>query len=154
MDFPTKLELRGDRVEVPASEARSTIIDIFNRLGCDDEISQAITDHLIEANLCGVESHGVMRVMQYAERMRSGAMKTAIRPEVRATKTGATIVDGGMGSGIPAMLLAYETVAAQAQDAGLAALSIINTGHTGRHGAYADSAAAQGLLTILSLIHI
>ena len=53
-----------------------------------------------------------MRVMQYAERMRSGAMKTAIRPEVRATKTGATIVDGGMGSGIPAMLLAYETVAA------------------------------------------
>ena len=148
MNFPTKLELRGGRIEILAEQAHAIIVDIFNRLGCDDEVSQAITDHLIEANLCGVESHGVMRVMQYAERMLSGAMKTAIRPEVRVTKTGATIVDGGMGSGIPAMLLAYETVAAQAQDAGLAALSIINTGHTGRHGAYADSAAAQGLLTI------
>jgi len=148
VDFPTKLELRAGRVEVPASEARSTIVDIFNRLGCDDEVSQVIADHLIEANLCGVESHGVMRVMQYAERMRGGTMKTGVRPEVRTTDTGATVVDGGMGSGIPAMRLAYETAAADAQDAGLAALSIINTGHTGRHGAYADSAAAQGLLTI------
>ncbi len=64
MDFPTKLELHGGRVEVPASEARNTIVDIFNRLGCDVEVSRAITDHLIEANLCGVESHGGMRVMQ------------------------------------------------------------------------------------------
>ena len=148
VDIPSKLELRGGRVEVAAEQARVTIVEIFKRLGCDDDTCQAIADHLIDANLCGVESHGVMRVMQYAESMRSGAMGTGVRPEVRTTDTGATMVDGGMGSGIPAMLLAYETATALAQDTGLAALSIINTGHTGRHGAYADAAATQGFLTI------
>jgi len=147
-EIPTKLELRGGRIEVLAEQARVTIVDIFNRLGCHDDTSQAITDHLIDANLCGVESHGVMRVMQYAERMRSGTLGAGVRPEVRTTETGATMIDGGMGSGIPAMSLAYETVISLARDSGLAAVPIINTGHTGRHGAYADAAAAQGFLTI------
>ena len=106
-EIPTKLELRGDRIEVPAEQARAIIVDIFNRLGCHDDTSQAITDHLIDANLCGVESHGVMRVMQYAERMRSGTLGVGVRPEVRTTETGATMIDGGMGSGIPAMSQAY-----------------------------------------------
>ena len=148
VEIPTKLELRGGRIEVLAEQARVIIVDIFNRLGCHDDTSQAITDHLIDANLCGVESHGVMRVMQYAERMRSGTLGAGVRPEVRTTETGATMIDGGMGSGIPAMSLAYETVISLARDSGLAALPIINTGHTGRHGAYADAAAAQGFLTI------
>ena len=148
VDTPTKLELRGDRVEVGVEQARAIIIGIFSHLGCPEDTSQAIANHLIDANLCGVESHGVMRVMQYAERICSGAMGADIRPEVHTTNTGATVVDGGMGSGIPAMLLAYETATALAQDGGLAAVSIVNTGHTGRHGAYADAAAAKGFLTI------
>tara|TARA_Y100001960_G_C14710965_1_gene846992 strand:- start:118 stop:1185 length:1068 start_codon:yes stop_codon:yes gene_type:complete len=146
--IPTKLELRGGRIEIPAEQAHIIIVEIFNRLGCHDDTSHAITNHLIDANLCGVESHGVMRVMQYAERMRSGTLGAGVRPEVRITETGITIIDGGMGSGIPAMSLAYETVISLARDNGLAAVSIINTGHTGRHGAYADTAAAQGFLTI------
>ena len=115
-EIPTKLELRGGRIEVPAEQARLIIVDIFIRLGCHDDTSQAITDHLIDANLCGVESHGVMRVMQYAERMRSGTLGADVRPEVRTTETGATMIDGGMGSGIPAMSLAYETVISLARD--------------------------------------
>ena len=62
--IPTKLELRGERVEVVAKEATAIVVDIFNRLGCSDDTSNAITEHLIDANLCGMESHGVMRVMQ------------------------------------------------------------------------------------------
>ena len=146
---PTKLELRGGRVNVAAEDAATIITDIFARLGCPDETSQAITHHLIDANLCGVESHGVMRVMQYAERMRNGTMNPGVRPKVRVTETGVTVVDGGMGNGIPAMALAYETAIAQAvEKGGLAAVSVVETGHTGRHGAFADAAAERGFLTI------
>ncbi|MEM7122789.1 MAG: Ldh family oxidoreductase [Pseudomonadota bacterium] len=147
-DIPTKLELRGGRVDVDAREATAVIVDIFDRLGCSPDTSQAIAEHLVDANLCGMESHGVMRVMQYAERMRDGTMKINVRPEVRTTQTGVTVVDGGMGSGIPAMGLAYETATALAEESGMAAVSVLNTGHTGRHGAFADDAATKGFLTI------
>lgn len=146
--IPTKLELSGGRTEVPAEEASTIIVDIFNRLGNPEDQSRAITDHLIDANLSGVESHGVMRVMQYAERMRAGTMKVGVRPEIRRTETGVTVIDGGMANGIPAMALAYETVTSLTGENGLGAVSVINTGHTGRHGAFADDAAARGFLTI------
>ena len=147
-EVSTKLELRSKRVAVPEFEASRIVEDIFNRLGCQNEISQAISDHLIDANLCGMESHGVMRVMQYAERIRNGTMRINVQPETRTNKHGMTIVDGGMGSGIPTMTFAYETAMELASDCGLSAVSILNTGHTGRHGAFADEAASKGFLTI------
>ena len=147
-EVSTKLELRSKRVAVPEFEASRIVVDIFNRLGCQNEISQAISDHLIDANLCGMESHGVMRVMQYAERIRNGTMRINVQPETRTNKHGMTIVDGGMGSGIPTMTFAYETAMELASDCGLSAVSILNTGHTGRHGTFADEAASKGFLTI------
>ena len=147
-EVSTKLELRSGRVAVPEFEASRIVVDIFNRLGCQNVISQAISDHLIDANLCGMESHGVMRVMQYAERIRNGTMRINVQPETRTTEHGMTIVDGGMGSGIPTMTFAYETAMELASDCGLSAVSILNTGHTGRHGAFADEAASKGFLTI------
>ena len=60
----TKLQLSGDRIEIAADQASEIIVDIFSRLGCQNEISLAITEHLIDANLCVLESHGVMRVMK------------------------------------------------------------------------------------------
>ncbi len=148
--IPSKLELRGSRIEIAADEASAIVEDIFNRLGCSGDTGRTITDHLIDANLCGVESHGVMRVPQYAERMRDGTMKIAVQPKVYETKTGVTVVDGGMANGIPAMKLAYETAVKLAADSnnGMTALSVLNTGHTGRHGAFADEAASKGFLTI------
>jgi len=147
-NIPSKLELRGERIEIAVDHASAIIVDIFNRLGCQSDISLAITEHLIDANLCGLESHGVMRVMQYAERMQIGTMRVDVRPEVITNETKMTFVDGGMGSGIPAMHLAYETSMTLALENGLSAISILNTGHTGRHGAFADDAAEKGFLTI------
>ena len=147
-EVSTKLELRSGRVAVPEFEASRIVVDIFNRLGCQNKISQAISNHLIDANLCGMESHGVMRVMQYAERIRNGTMRINVQPETRTTEHGMTIVDGGMGSGIPTMTFAYKTAMELASDCGLSAVSILNTGHTGRHGAFADEAASKGFLTI------
>ena len=60
----TKLELRGDRIEITVDLASAIIVDIFTLLGCQNDISLNITEHLIDANLCVLESHGVMRVMK------------------------------------------------------------------------------------------
>jgi len=40
---------------------------ILNDAGCSQSIAREVADHLIDTELCGIESHGVMRVMQYAD---------------------------------------------------------------------------------------
>ena len=144
----SKLELKGKRTKVTAEEAISTISSIFRCLGCPDDISRAIAEHLADASLCGMESHGLMRTLQYAEQMRSGHMRANAKPSFQVSESGAPIVDGGGGSGIPAMTLAYAESVRLAAEAGVAALAIRNVGHTGRHGAFAEDAASRGFLTI------
>ena len=144
----TKLELTGKRIKVEAKEASELIVKIFKKLGCPIDVCKVVAEHLIDANVCGLESHGVMRVLQYADQMQNGDIMVNSKPKVITTETGAKVVDGGMAIGIPSMSLAYKTSMDLAAKNGLAAISIRNAGHTGRHGAFADDAAAKGFLTI------
>lgn len=144
----SKLTLRGGRVAIAADQARDMICGIFGRLGCDARVAAQVAEHLVDTSLCGMESHGVMRVLQYAEQMQSGYMNPKGQARVFEDERGVTRVDGGGGIGIPAMRLAYDTGMSEAKARGMSALSIRNVGHTGRHGAFADMAAGQGFLTI------
>ena len=95
-----------------------------------------------------MESHGIMRVLQYAEQMQSGYLDPTAEARAFQDARGVTRVEGGGGVGIPAMQLAYETGMQEARERGISALSIRHAGHTGRHGAFADMAAEQSFLTI------
>ena len=59
----SKLELREKRVSIPSKEMSKTLIDIFKGVGCSEGISSEVAAHLVDASLCGVESHGVMRTI-------------------------------------------------------------------------------------------
>ncbi len=145
----SKLELRGERVTVTASEARDTLEGIFCALGCGEEPARQVAEHLVDASMCGMESHGVMRVLQYAEQYRAGELVADARPEVRESEAGCCEVDGGGGIGIPAMLLAVDVAMLKARKAGVAALAIRNVGHIGRLGTFTELAARQGHLAIV-----
>ncbi|MDW4551185.1 Ldh family oxidoreductase [Defluviimonas sp. D31] len=145
----SKLDLRGGRVSVPAGEAVARAAAIFRALGTTEDVARQVAEHLVDTSLCGIESHGLMRVLQYAEQMRSGYLKAGAEPVCRVTGTGTTEVDGQGGIGIPAMRLAFAEGCRRARDSGIAALAIRNAGHTGRHGAFADEAAKDGFLTFL-----
>lgn len=144
----SRLTLRGDRVRVDAAEAIETVTDIFVRLGCREAVAREVAQHLADTSLCGMESHGLMRTLQYAEQFHNGYLDAAAETRIVERGNGAVEIDGGGGIGIPVMRLAYEHGMALARDSGLSALAIREVGHTGRHGAFADAAAAQGFLTI------
>ena len=149
MTVTSKLDLQGIRTDVSADHAMAVVSGIFRNLGCRGETSELVASHLIDTSLCGVESHGMMRVLQYAEQFQSGYIDPKALPSFIPDPKGAHQVDGGGGIGIPAMELAFQKCGELACDQGIAAMSVRNVGHTGRHGAYADKAAEQGFLTIL-----
>ena len=145
----SKLDLSGPRVTVTEARANATLSSIFRAIGCAPDVSDMVAHHLADASLSGVESHGLMRVLQYADQFRSGYMLPQGTASIRTTETGVTEVEGGGGIGIPAMALAFDHARDLARDSGIAALAVRNVGHTGRHGAFAETAAQAGFLTFL-----
>ena len=148
MSVRSKLTLKGSRIDLCATEVTTTLEVIFTRLGCASGTAHQVAEHLVDTSLCGMESHGVMRTLQYAEQFKTGYISPMAVPQVLTTERNTQEVDGGGGIGIPAMHLAYQYGMKIAQASGMSALAIRNVGHTGRHGAFADTAADEGFLTI------
>ena len=145
----SKLDFDGVRLPVDGAEAVEVMTGILTGLGCDGRVADAIAEHLADASLCGVESHGVMRVLQYARQFRSGYMSAAGKARVTKRDGQFLTIDGGGGHGIPAMQLAFDTAIEAAVDTGMSVTAITNLGHTGRHGAFAELAAEAGMLSVL-----
>ena len=152
MDAPfkerSKLELAEDRIIVALDEIGALVSGIFVNIGCSDEIAHQVTEHLADSSLCGMESHGLMRTLQYADQFASGYMRADVQPELKTTERGAPYVDGNGGIGIPAMHIAIEESCRIAGEQGMSAMAVRNVGHTGRLGAFTEAAAERGFLCI------
>jgi LDH2 family malate/lactate/ureidoglycolate dehydrogenase len=146
----SKLDLEGDRVLIAVEEITTLVSGIFENIGCFPEIAREIAGHLADSNLSGVESHGLMRTLQYADQFASGYMRANVRPEVISNERGAIIVTGNGGIGIPAMSLAVEESCRIAGSNGISVIAIRNVGHTGRLGAFTQQAAYRGFLSIVT----
>ena len=122
--------------------------DILLKAGCDHHVADIVSAHLVDANLAGVESHGVMRVLQYVEQFQSDHMRIDGTVKIIEHDT-FTEIDGGGGIGIPTMLKAVEHSISIVAEKGIYALPIRNVGHTGRLGAFTELAAEAGCLMIV-----
>jgi uncharacterized oxidoreductase len=121
---------------------------IFERAGSDASEARAVADHLIEANLMGHDSHGVIRVAPYIELLRAGNW-TANRHAAIVKDAGAiVVVDGGQGLGQVIAREAIELGTQRARAHGVAVVGVRNSGHMGRIGAWAEQAAAAGLVSL------
>lgn len=145
----SKLRLAGRRLQIQATDAVATITTALSRIGCSVDTATKVAHHLADASLCGVESHGLMRVLQYVEQFSNGYMQAEATPELRRLASGGYEVDGHHGIGIPAMELAQQRGCDIARTNGISAVAIRHTGHTGRLGAYAEKAADKGCMTII-----
>ena len=145
----SKLQLSSDRLAIPTHEVQAVVESILKDAGCSVAIAHEVADHLIDTELCGIESHGVMRVMQYADQFAKGVMDPRAEAVIRKNSKGDDEVDGCGGIGIPAMRIAVDHCVNKAKDMGIAALPLRHVGHTGRLGAYAERAANEGCLVII-----
>ena len=122
---------------------------VMSALGCQPLIAAEIAEHLVEADLCGVYSHGIFRLDWYAERAAAGRYKPSAVPQLVIAEGGGEMVDGGNGLGMPAFRMATDRLLARVSSEGIAAVGVANVDHTGRIGAFAQRGAEAGCLTIM-----
>jgi hydroxycarboxylate dehydrogenase B len=147
--MPPSLRRHDDGVQlIPADTLTQTVRAIFAAAGCDDTEATRIATELVEANLTGHDSHGVVRVPRYLAWLRSGSLRIGQHASVVTDGGAFVVLDGQRGFG---QTVATEAVALGVERAGAQGSCIValrNAGHIGRVGRYAETALAAGLLSI------
>jgi L-2-hydroxycarboxylate dehydrogenase (NAD+) len=138
-----------DTIRVEAGALRSLVERILQYHGVPAGEAHTVADVLVQADLRGVDSHGVARLERYyVGRVRAGLVPPRSPARVvRETPTTA-LVDGGNGLGAVAAKMAMELCLHKAQAAGLAAVTVSHSNHFGIAGYYAMMALPLGLIGV------
>lgn len=131
-----------------AEELRELMRALLVAAGTPEESATFVGDSLVDANLAGHDSHGVIRILHYLEMVECGEVHPAQQPEVR-TRSGATaVIDGHWGWGQVSMQLATDTAVELAREFGLGAATVTNSYHIGRVAPYVEQIARMGMIGI------
>ncbi|NKB62669.1 MAG: hypothetical protein GKR95_11295 [Gammaproteobacteria bacterium] len=145
----SKLNFSGKRLDILAVDAIGRATRALAYCGCPRKTASMVAEHLVDASLCGVESHGLMRILQYVAQFNDGDMIPDASPQFRQGSLGSYEIDGNHGIGILSMNTGVKEGCRLAKENGISAIAIRNTGHTGRLGAFAEQAADQGCMMII-----
>ena len=119
--------------------------DLFVALGVPAEEAAVVARSLVDSNLAGHDSHGVIRVMQYATAMRDGIIKAGAELKVVNQTPAVLVCDGQWGLGQVQAHRLLDRLVPMARQVGLAAGTLMQCGHVGRLGEYGERVAAEGM---------
>jgi L-2-hydroxycarboxylate dehydrogenase (NAD+) len=133
---------------VSAESLSKFVAGIFQGAGCGHQGARDMAECLVQTNLWGIDSHGVLRTPEYLKRFQSGAMNN--QPEVRTVKTGGAleVLDADNGAGYVAGRAAMSRAIELAKSGNIAAVGIINSNHCGAASLYARMALEHGMIGI------
>lgn len=120
--------------------------DVFRAFGFDEEETGIIDDVLLTADLYGIESHGMQRMVRYHKGIEKGTIHPHAKPEVVFESPVSAVVDGHSGMGQIIGHLAMNMAIEKARTTGVGIVSVRNSNHYGIAGYYAQMASSQGLI--------
>lgn len=134
---------------VQAADLTPLIDSILRAAGAPADYADIVARHLVDANLTGHDSHGVIRMTEYMRAIDDGRMDPAAAPKVTDETASMAQIDGGSTFGQVTAGMGSEIAIDKARASGLALVTMVNIGHTGRLGAYAEMAADAGLAAMI-----
>lgn len=132
--------------QIPFQEMQAFCRKVFAGYGFSAEESITITDVLLDADLSGIESHGVQRLIRYHKEITGGMVSITAKPEIIFETPLSAVIDGhdcmGQTLGARAMGLAME----KAKKTGAGFVTVRRSNHYGIAGYYAKMAMREGLM--------
>jgi LDH2 family malate/lactate/ureidoglycolate dehydrogenase len=133
-------------MQLETKKARQFCETLFGAYGFSSEESKIISDVLIRADLYGIDSHGIHRLIRYHDEITAGQVDVKAKTQiVHETGISATIdANKAMGQlvGVEAMKLAIK----KASNAGCGMVTVRNSNHYGIASYYTEIAAAEDFL--------
>jgi LDH2 family malate/lactate/ureidoglycolate dehydrogenase len=137
-------------VHVSPDRLRDLVAAIYCSSGVPEADAAFVADTMVQADLWGHQSHGVLRVGWYYARLRSGAMLPVTRPETVVDGGAIAVVDGHDGVGQAVARHATEEAVRRAKLHGVGVVSVRNSNHFGTCMYYTGMAASAGCIGLLA----
>ena len=121
---------------------------ILQAAGSEPAEAGIVAEHLVDANLCGHDSHGVGMLPTYIRNLGEGLLKPNQRPRLVMDAGNLLLFDGERGFGQVAARQAMQEAIVRCCAQGLALMGLRNAFHIGRVGAYGEQSIAAGLVSL------
>ena len=126
----------NDVPRVPADRLAAFIVRAFTAVGLPAEDAQTLADLMVEADLRGSDTHGVIRLPLYVRRIRAGGVNP--KPDIRivSDQPAAALIDGDNGMGHLVMRRAAELAIEKAKATGVGWVGARMSNHAGPAALY------------------
>jgi LDH2 family malate/lactate/ureidoglycolate dehydrogenase len=129
-----------------AARLRRIAAELLKRAGATAEEAEVVAESLIEADLHGYETHGLMRLGQYLQRIRDREIKLGAKPVVMRETPTTVLLDGRWGFGQVTAREAMSIAISKAETHSIGLAAAYNCNHLGRLGEYASLSLTKDMI--------
>ena len=137
-------------VSVPAERLEAQCAAILASWGIPDDQVATCVASMVWADLHGIDSHGAGMLPTYHASLVAGHLNPRPRIVVLRENASTALLDGDGGLGHLAADRAVDLAIEKARASGVGIVAVRNSRHFGAGGAYAERAAARGLLALVT----
>ena len=133
-------------VNLPVDKVREYCEEIYRRHGFNDEECRCIVDVILTADLYGIESHGIQRMIRYHNSLVRNLVDPKASPTIIHETKLSAVIDGNRTMGQTTAAFAMKMAISKAKEHGFGAVTVRNCNHYGIAGYYAKMAANEDLI--------
>lgn len=133
---------------IPHDRLKSLTTAIFSAAGCEPDEAARVAHYLVQSNLVGHDSHGVIRIPTYVDFLKTGKVIAGRKLKVILENEAIAVVDGEFGLGQSVGEQATRLGIEKSRQYGVSVIALRNSGHLGRIGDFPLMAAREGLLSL------
>lgn len=148
---PAALTRKGDTsvasdTLVAAEALRRYTQNVLEVLGLPPGDATIVAESLVQADLRGVHSHGVLRIPTYVRALQHGQIDARPHVEVVQEHGGQAVIDGGRAMGQVAAQRAIDHAMALCEQHGIGAVAVRNSNHCGAMAFWAVQGLARQMI--------
>ncbi|MGR7026464.1 Ldh family oxidoreductase [Geodermatophilus sp. URMC 62] len=140
----------GSPVRLAVEPLREFGTRVLAGLGVPVEDAALVADSLVQADLWGHSSHGLLRLPWYAARLRSGAVRAGTEPVVLSDTGPLVLLDGRDGIGQVLAEHARRLAVERARTHGVGVVGVRDSNHFGTAMYFTRRAAQEGFVAVLT----
>jgi uncharacterized oxidoreductase len=119
---------------------------LLRAAGATAEEAEAVATGCINANLAGHDSHGIIAVPTYIDRIKAGHIAPGAAWTIVQESPATTVIDGHWGFGFHVNAKAMQLTIEKAKTTNVAAVTVFRQSHVGRLAAYPLMAVEHGMI--------
>ncbi len=137
------------QVLVPAHRLQEFGQAVFEKVGVCSQHARQTAEILVDANLRGIDTHGIYLSSLYARRLQKKLFNPEPDFHFEKRRAGVGVLDADFSLGQPATLEATRQAVKLAKDAGVGIVAVKNSNHFGAAAYYANYMAEQGCIGLV-----